>query len=127
MTVESKLGDDRKRAQSFGAVEREVGSVLTELAHMAKQISAQLDARAARLETLIRAADERIERLRSMDALSATATPSAPQSPAANVEQQRYVRIYALADDGLSADRIAQKLEMPKGEVELILALRARG
>ncbi len=106
-----------------------MSSLLTELAQMARQISAQLDTRAARLEALIREADERIDRLRSMQEAEGATHPPAPSQPsAANSEQQqRYGQIYGLADEGDSADRIAQKLEMPKGEVELILALRARG
>jgi hypothetical protein len=124
VSAEDKPGEQEgKRAEASGGVEREVSSLMIELAEMAQQISRQLDSRSARLEALIRAADERIERLGSMGAGTVDAGTQS-QPAATNAEQQRYARIYALADEGLSADRIAQKLEMPRGEVELIVALR---
>jgi hypothetical protein len=38
----------------------------------------------------------------------------------------RYQQIYALADDGQTAPEIATTLDRPRGEIDLILALRAR-
>jgi hypothetical protein len=106
------------------AVEREMSNVLVELSEMARQITAQLDTRAARLEALIQEADQKIARLNGtqppappMHATPAT-EPPAPDS--------RYQMIYDLADQGLNPRDIAARLQQPTGEIELILALRAK-
>lgn len=124
--------------------ERQMNDLLVELAEMARQISAQLDTRAARLETLIREADEKIARLEQ----SSASRPSAPVHPSVPTDYMRLAtsgetpaepppdpyspdprhgEIYALADQGQKTDAIAARLGRPKGEVELILALRPRG
>ncbi len=45
-------------------VEREMQNLLVEMSEMARQITAQLDTRAAKLEALLREADQKIEQLR---------------------------------------------------------------
>src|SRR5688572_5315914 len=50
------------------AVERQMQNLLVDLTEMARQIGAQLDTRAARLEALIHEADERIAQLRGAGA-----------------------------------------------------------
>src|SRR5439155_22671356 len=99
---------------------------------MARTVGAQLDARAARLEELIRAADERIGRLNSAPAPPDSNghpadAPSAP-SPVTIQEEidPRHAQIYALLDEGLTSHQIADRLGRPEGEVELIIALRPR-
>lgn len=112
------------------SVERQMQSLLVEMAEMARQISAQLDTRAARLEALIGQADERIAALRSdgggvgapVEPASVRAGPTLP-APVDPMHQ----RIGALADAGRSVGEIARELNYPRGEVELILALRSRG
>jgi hypothetical protein len=113
------------------SVERQMQSLLVEMAEMARQISAQLDTRAARLEALIGEADERIAALRSAGgSIAAPAEPPASVSPdpthPAPVDPM-HQRIGALADAGRSVGEIARELNYPRGEVELILALRSRG
>jgi hypothetical protein len=116
------------------AVERDIQSLVGELSEMARKVGAQLDARAARLETLIRAADERLERLRAVSESSNGRSEQPPSSatgrgadPSADAEMDpRHVQIYALLDEGLSANQIAERLGRPEGEVELIIALRPR-
>ena len=113
------------------SVERQMQNVLVEMSEMARQISAQLDTRAAKLEALIHEADEKIAALRSQ---SSTPSPIAPPpSPgitmkAESTEQPmidaRHALVYALADQGRSCKDIAQELNRPSGEIELILALR---
>ncbi len=105
------------------AVEREMSNVLVELSEMARQITAQLDTRAAKLEALIQEADQKIARLEQGSSGGGAPVvedipPPAPDS--------RYQMIYDLADQGLSPPDIAARLEQPRGEIELILALRAR-
>jgi L-lactate utilization protein LutC len=111
-------------------VERQMETLLVELSEMARQITAQLDTRAAKLEALIEEADEKIAAMQGLHqppedpgAAAGVSMPQAQQKPA--VEQdERHVAIYDLADAGLSAAQIAQRLDRPSGEIELILALR---
>ena len=105
-------------------VERQMESLLVELNNMARQISAQLDTRAAKLETLLKEADEKISRLAREPATPLAIGRDLP--PLAPEEDSRHVAIYQLADSGLSAGQIAQRLARPNGEIELILALRSR-
>jgi hypothetical protein len=112
------------------AVERDMSNLLVELSAMARQITAQIDTRSAKLELLIREADEKIAALRA-------ATPqnnSSPFAMPARISQQSeeldqpvdpaHAEVYALADQGRSAREIAAQLGRPDGEIELILALR---
>jgi len=108
-------------------VERQMESLLVELSEMARQITAQLDTRAAKLEALIHEADEKISALRQGGAMPSQAmTPNAPpQWTTASIDPQ-HEAVYALADQGKPTAEIARQLNRPNGEVELILALRAR-
>jgi hypothetical protein len=101
-------------------IERQMQGLLVELTQMAQQISAQLDTRSAKLEALIREADEKIRQLSVLRNPDAAATiERAPEK-----QDQRYMEIYAMADKGAAVTEIAQKLDRPAGEIELILALR---
>ncbi len=120
------------------AVERDMSNLLVEMSEMARQMTSQLDTRAAKLELLIKEADDRIATLKRAAAGITTlppdeqiiptslfsdppseALPSAPPPP-----DPRHLEVYELADQGLSIQEIAQELSRPKGEIELILALR---
>jgi hypothetical protein len=121
------------------AVERDMQSLMHELSEMARKVGAQLDSRAARLEALIRAADQRLAQLEqprehsnghaaapptSRDDRPPRPTgPGATPTPAAEMDP-RHVQIYAMLDEGLTANQIAERLGRPEGEVELIIALR---
>lgn len=153
--LQKRRGNDAlERSSEQGAlsrqrgVEREMSGVLVELTEMTRQVGAQLDTRAARLEVLIQQADQRIATLQSISpqrgpdanassplgaqggslnasyAASAdprtTATASVPVDP-------RHAEVYALADQGNSPPEIAARLGRPNGEIQLILALRSRG
>ena len=64
------------------SVEREMSNLLVELSEMARQVTAQLDTRATKLELLMKEADERIEALRQLQSsLPAGASAPAPPSP----------------------------------------------
>jgi hypothetical protein len=134
--------DPLEKPHRFGSlaqqrsVEREMQNVLVELSEMARQITAQIDTRSARLEALIRQADERIAAMNAQAA--AKGLPSAAKSPQSQSEEKslppesaespaidpRHAEVYALADRGRSSKDIAQQLNRPSGEIELILALR---
>jgi hypothetical protein len=130
-------------------IEEQMSNLLVELSEMARQISAQLDTRAGKLEVLLKEADEKIAELRSArTAANIPATiPAAPPAagpPALDVpapvvptapppEPQRapsvdprHAEVYRLSDTGQSAAEIAKSLFRPTGEIELILALRPR-
>ncbi|MGD0460850.1 MAG: hypothetical protein ABSB74_00010 [Tepidisphaeraceae bacterium] len=115
------------------SVERQMQNVLVELSEMARQITAQLDTRAAKLESLIREADEKIAAMKSAPSPPALSPPGlAPPAFGSPVESPeprapsdpRHAQVYALADQGRSSMEIAQQLNRPSGEIELILALR---
>jgi len=115
------------------SVERQMQNLLVELSDMARQISAQLDTRTAKLELLIREADEKIAALRAAGGIvprqshdeSPAETASTLSMPLEAPIDPRHAEIYALADQGRRPIEIAQQLGRPSGEVELILALRA--
>lgn len=111
--------------------EREMQSLLVEFSEMARQMSAQLDTRSAKLEELIRQADERIERLNGAPLPQRTEQPTASDAtettrPAPQPPDPRHADVYSLADQGRDPYEIAASLGKPRGEVELILALRRK-
>jgi hypothetical protein len=112
-------------------VERQMQNLLVELSEMARQLTAQLDTRSQKLEALLQEADEKIAQLRAAGVSANQPRPSAPNrqawalpsEPAAPPDSQHQA-VYTLADQGQSAPDIARQLNRPRGEVELILALR---
>ena len=115
-----KLGMAQQRS-----VEREMSNLLVELSEMARQITGQLDTRSAKLESLMQEADKKIAELKKLETI-----PQEPEikpldpKPQPIRDEARYSAIYSLADAGHSVQEIAQQLDRPRGEVELILALR---
>lgn len=125
------------------AVERDVSTLLVELSEMTRQMTAQIDTRAAKLEALIQEADEKIALLRSLGhdgaarggpqgvlieakLLESDAVPMrTAEDPLPSVDP-RYAEVYDLADEGQTPQDIARHTGRPRGEVELILALRGR-
>jgi hypothetical protein len=114
-------------------VEKQMTDLIVELEKMARQMTSQLDTRAAKLEILLRDADERIETLRSLAAAAPSnggtrglklAGASVVVDDVEEIPDPRHNEIYELAQNGHSAHQIAQRLGRPYGEVELILALR---
>lgn len=106
------------------SVERQMQNLLVELSEMSRQITSQLDTRAARLEALIEEADQKIAQL-GRAASKPIETPAADPRPADD-EEHRYAEVYDLSDQGQSSTQIAAALGLNRGEVELILALRVR-
>ena len=117
-------------------IERDMSNLMVEMLETARQITAQLETRAARLEVLIQQADDRVAALKSCTATtlpgSAELAPtrSAEQIPTPSVDRHesppnpRHAEVWAMADEGRSPPEIARKLNRPSGEIELILALR---
>ena len=88
---------------------------------------------------LIQDADQRIATLKQMDRPTPSTHPPAHKplqdwsEPAPSMTRnipipepadEQHGPVYALADRGLGAGEIARELNRPRGEVELILALR---
>jgi hypothetical protein len=134
------------------ALERDMQSLLVEYEQMIRNMTAQLDTRATKLELLIKEADEKLAALRAANGVTppAAAPSSPPTESDASAEgaaavaratdltptprrdptgpDPRHAEVYALADQGLSPRDVARRLGRPNGEIELILALRtARG
>jgi hypothetical protein len=125
------------------AVERDVSTLLVELSEMTRQMTGQIDTRAAKLEALIQEADEKISMLRSLGhevpargapqgvlieakLLESDAVPMRPAEDSIPPVDPRYAEVYDLADEGQTPQDIARQTGRPRGEVELILALRGR-
>lgn len=107
-------------------VERQLTELIVELEKMARQMNAQMHTRAAKLELLIEEADARIAALKAAGASPLPASPSEVIPENSSVHDGRYDSIYDLAAQGQSARQIAQQLDRPYGEIELILALHGQ-
>ncbi len=137
----------RINIQQQKALERDMQSVVVELADMTRQMSAQLETRATKLDLLIQEADAKIARLNAaianVDAggsgsmppidlpLAAVASlPMPMKSPGLRLvkddTEDRWAQVYMLADQGLSTSQIANRLNRPEGEVDLILHIRPK-
>lgn len=120
--------------------------VMRDSEELAQRLAIAMDARAERLEALIRQADDRLRRLdlarvagaplgdgalieprRAEPARTAPAGPR-PQVGSIEAEQADPVQrqVFDLADQGMPALDIARRLGQPTGQVELMLALRGR-
>ena len=117
------------------SAKRDIEEVMLELDQLSRQVHGQLDTKFAKLEAVIRDADQRIDRLsRLLQTASARPTcdltlgvedpHTPPTAPDLIPEDQPHTTIYRLADAGVPAPEIATKIDRPVGEVELILALR---
>jgi len=127
-----RIREIRERASSHrGPVE----AVMADAVELTNRLAAQLDNRAERIEQLLDEAHEAADRLeRALDRASrvrenglARAAPSSDSAsrgidpgPSDGVHAQ----IYRLADEGLDASAIAHETGQPRGQVELVLALR---
>ena len=103
--------------------------LLVELEEMSREINSQVDTRLRALNLLVQEADAKINELRRLQgAGDRSSEPARTQRPAEeprpDVADQRYGRVYTLAEKGYSVTEIARELGIMTGEVELILALR---
>jgi hypothetical protein len=121
-----------RRIRDERNVNHEVRDVMVELQQLSRQINAQIETRFAMLESAIRSADDRIDRitrlLRETDGqptLDVTLADDAPAADLAARPDSTRRLIYRLADAGRTPVEIARELGTTTGEVELTLALRA--
>ena len=114
-------------------VSREIRDVMLELEQLSRHINAQIDTRSAKLESMLRAADRRIEALgrlaRDDDGSSVDSVAVADDAPACHAAAghrcDRRV-VYELADTGCTAAEIGRQTGMDPAQVELLLALRGK-
>lgn len=110
----------RKREQlhAFGA----------DVHELVQRLATQLDNKAARMEQLLRDADERIRKLERMQRIDRNRTPvdteHASGDTIGNEPDPVTNRVYELADQGEKPVEIARQVNQHVGQVELILALR---
>lgn len=122
--IQSVRDDAAKRARSS------VDHAAAETLDMIERLSAQLDNKAARLEMLLAEADRRIDELHRLR--RQTPEPHRPlrddsrDDRSAETEGGDPVRsrVYEMADRGVSAEEISRAVQRPRGQVDLMLALR---
>jgi hypothetical protein len=106
----------------------QINELMGELADLSRQINGQLDTRLAKLQVILREADQAIARLEERAGKQPANDTVAKVSPAA--EPHNYLpenhEVLERASRGMSAVAIAQELSRPVGEIELILALARR-
>ncbi len=143
-----KVGSEivRKRDR-ITLAQQTLEQTMLELDELSRQVHGQLDTKLARMETLIRDADRRIERLARMQggtessasldillskemphgletAVATSNTRPQPDQSAERTRDRKQTRILSLADEGFGSGEIAEKTGIHVGEVELILGLR---
>lgn len=129
-----------ERIKQTHGMKNDLRDMMVELEDLTRRFSAQLDAKAVRLERLIEEADARITQLeragrsagesanreaarvttvagKGAEAASGDGTPAEPLDPLTR-------NVYELADAGHEPLAIAKQLDEHVGKVELILALR---
>jgi len=122
------------------AVERDMQNLLVEYEQLIRNMTVGLDTRAAKLELLIKEADDKLAALKAATAAvtggggpAPGEAPSQPlrrdvlPPPVAPGPDPRHAEIYRLADQGMPVNDIARKVGKQNGEIELILALRSKG
>jgi hypothetical protein len=125
------------RAAARDGAER-MEAVMVEMQELTRVCAAQVENRVARLEMLLREADERIALLSAAlgevphtparngapgPASGAAAKPAPVVRPIIGADELSQ-RVYALADTGMAPGDVARELGEHTGKVELILALR---
>lgn len=103
-----------------------------ELHEFAREVEARLDNKIAALQQLLILADQRTAKLESLGleplpqqtATEPAATLSGPHFPPSANRHNTQTAVIAMHDAGNGAAAIANRLQLPIGEVELMLSLR---
>lgn len=109
--------------------------VMADGEELTRRLAAILDNKAARIETLIEHADQRLAALAEAEerARNAPAPQPAPAQPTSRPQPEPpaplsidplHRKVYELADKGATPVEIARQIDRPTGQIELILALR---
>ncbi len=133
--------DHIARVRDQHQLHQSMDELLVQLEEVSRNVGAQVETKFAKLEKVIGDADDRIARLEGVLGHSSDerAKPGvrSPRNdtgtrPEPRPEERRPIKpvdprfqhVYDLVDAGASAIKAAQQLNMPLGEVELILNLR---
>lgn len=113
----------------------ELHSLRSDLNELGERLAKQLDRKAGHIEELLARAEQATEKLRLLQGSTSQAGTRHPEwaqnrrdgfiETAAPLDPL-HARVAELADQGLTPVQIAQRLEQPTGQIELILALRRR-
>lgn len=108
---------------------RNIEEVMVEAEELVRRLAGHLDNKSARIEKLIRDADDRLARLSAATPATITEPHDRSRQPPAAAHADRPADpvsgdVFRLADEGLATIEIAQQLSEGVGKVELILALR---
>ena len=88
----------------------------------AREVEARIDTKITVLDRLIIEAEQKIQRLEELAHRTAPADATAPAEPPRMISDGQRV-VYQLADMGLSATEIAERISEPASHVRLILKL----
>lgn len=123
----------RSQLREQGEHHRQTAELAIDLEDIARRITAEVDTRFMKLETVIRHADERIEQLEELlrsDGGNSTRewiVDDQSAHPDTGERSDSQAKVIALIDAGLSGSEIARRLKLPSAEVELMLSMnRAR-
>jgi hypothetical protein len=129
------------RIRDQNRLRNSLDELLVQLEEASRRVGAQIDTKFAKLETVIRDADDRLARLEHalgrlgrspvqspaqavLEDGGANASRVSEEGDADGPKDPRFRRVYELVDAGASPIKAAEELAMPLGEVELILNLR---
>ncbi len=119
----------------------QIGELMAELADLSRQINGQIDMRLAKMDILLRETDQKIEKLQQLtgtkidfknnisDAVILSPTAETKVQPLLEKEKATdpvVEEVLKLKSKGMSSVAIAQQLDRPVGEIELILAIRRK-
>ncbi|HUU83161.1 MAG TPA: hypothetical protein VM243_06615 [Phycisphaerae bacterium] len=126
--------EQRTRIRDEESLVQEMEQAMARLEEVAQEVQGRIDTRFAKLESVIRDADQRIDHLERLLRSTAgeptidrtvgdVAEPGGPSTDTAT-DDPRYRVIFDRADAGRTPLQIAEETGQSTGEVELILALR---
>lgn len=135
-----RLSELRERSEAKATVE----GLMADALELTQRLAAQLDAKAERIEQLLDRAERRLGELEAAESSRPAAGPAArwagegdadrPMPRLAQVGPETgwpgesvdplHRQVYRLSDEGLDVLEISRRLDQPRGQVELILALR---
>jgi hypothetical protein len=116
-----------------GRPRAETKALADDLVELTERLANELDRKAERVEALLSAADERIRQLErlqletprgSFEGRLVEPRPRVRHETTGAESVGSHREVYDLADQGLSPLEIAQRLDRPTGQIELILNLR---
>jgi hypothetical protein len=111
-----------ERIKQTAGMKDDLRSMMVELEDLTRRFGSQLDARAMKIEKLLREADERVKQLEQLtgQTVSRRAEPMSEQPEPDDLTR----KVTRLSDQGKGPGEIAAALEEHIGKIELILALR---